>query len=98
MVSFRSAYNVFSLLDFQPPLDATANSWSCERRVVAKAEHLLKGKNPRFIVTSLTGEAVEAQELYEKVYRARGEMENCIKCQLDLFAHRTSAARLAPIS
>ena len=32
----------------------TLNSWSCERRVVAKAEHLPKGKNPRFIVTSLT--------------------------------------------
>jgi Transposase DDE domain group 1 len=73
----------------------TLNSWSCERRVVAKAEHLPKGKNPRFIVTSLTREAVEAQELYEKIYCARGDMENRIKeCQLDLFADRTSAASL----
>jgi hypothetical protein len=39
---------------------------------VAKAEHLPKGKNPRFIVTSLTSEAVEAKELYEKTYCARG--------------------------
>jgi len=74
----------------------TLNSWSRERRVVAKAEHLPKGKNPRFIVTSLTSEAVEAKDLYEKVYCARGEMENRIKeCQLDLFADRTSAASLS---
>ena len=33
--------------------------------------------------------------LYEKVYCARGEMENRIKeCQLDLFADRTSAATM----
>jgi len=74
----------------------TLTSWSRERRVVAKAEHLPKGKNPRFIVTSLTSEAVEAQELYEKIYCARGDMENRIKeCQLDLFADRTSAANLS---
>jgi hypothetical protein len=73
----------------------THKSWSRERRVVAKAEHLLKGPNPRFIVTSLGCEAFEAQELYEKIYCARGEMENRIKeCQLDLFADRTSAASL----
>jgi Transposase DDE domain group 1 len=73
----------------------TRKSWSCERRVVAKAEHLLKGSNPRFIVTSLAREAFDAQELYEKIYCARGEMENRIKeCQLDLFADRTSAASL----
>ena len=74
----------------------TRNSWSRERRVVAKAEHLPKGANPRFIVTSLTSEAFEAQELYEKIYCARGEMENRIKeCQLDLFADRTSAESLS---
>ncbi len=73
----------------------TLKTWSCERRVVAKAEHLPKGKNPRFIVTSLKSEVFEAQELYEKIYCARGEMENRIKeCQLDLFADRTSAASL----
>ena len=73
----------------------TRGSWSCERRVVAKAEHLPKGSNPRFLVTSLTSETVEAKELYEKIYCARGDMENRIKeCQLDLFADRTSAASL----
>ena len=73
----------------------TRNSWSRERRVVAKAEHLQKGANPRFIVTSLTSQAFDAQELYEKIYCARGEMENRIKeRQLDLFADRTSAASL----
>jgi len=73
----------------------TLKTWSCERRVVAKAEHLPKGKNPRFIVTSLTSETVEAKELYEKIYCARGEMENRIEeCQLDLFADRTSTASL----
>jgi hypothetical protein len=49
----------------------TLNSWSRERRVVAKAEHLPKGKNPRFIVTSLTPEKLKAQELYESIYCAR---------------------------
>ncbi len=73
----------------------TRGSWSHERRVVAKAEHLPKGKNPRFIVTSLTSDDVEAKKLYEKIYCARGDMENRIKeCQLDLFADRTSAASL----
>jgi hypothetical protein len=73
----------------------TRKSWSRERRVVAKAEHLPKGPNPRFTVTSLTSEAFEAKELYENIYCARGEMENRIKeCQLDLFADRTSAASL----
>jgi Transposase DDE domain group 1 len=73
----------------------TRKSWSRERRVVAKAEHLPKGKNPRFIVTSLACEAIQAQELYEKIYCARSEMENRIKeCHLDLFADRTPAASL----
>jgi hypothetical protein len=81
---------VFKELKYQ-----TRKSWSRERRVVAKAEHLPKGKNPRFIVTSLANGAAPAQELYEKIYCARGEMENRIKeCQLDLFADRTSAASL----
>ena len=36
-----------------------------------------------------------ARHLYEKIYCARGEMENRIKeCQLDLFADRTSAATM----
>jgi hypothetical protein len=70
----------------------TRDSWSCERRVVAKAEHLDKGANPRFVVTSLNLEQHPARELYEVDYCGRGEMENRIKeQQLHLFADRTSA-------
>jgi len=73
----------------------TRASWSRPRRVVGKAEHLAKGENPRFVVTSLTSEQVEARALYEDVYCARGEMENRIKeQQLYLFATRTSAATM----
>jgi len=72
----------------------TRDSWSRARRVVAKAEHLPQGPNPRFVVTSLTG-AIDARTLYEDIYCARGEVENRIKeQQLDLFADRTSAATL----
>jgi Transposase DDE domain group 1 len=71
---------------------STLDSWSRRRRVVAKAEHLDKGANPRFVVTSLDAAEVGTRELYEDLYCARGEMENRIKeCQLDLFADRTSA-------
>ena len=68
----------------------TFKSWSCSRRVVAKAEYLDKGENPRFVVTSLTPEQWAAQELYEKFYCARREMENRIKEQMCLFADRLS--------
>jgi len=68
----------------------TRKSWSCARRVVAKAEYLDKGENPRFIVTSLTATEWAAQDLYEKFYCARGEMENRIKEQMCLFADRLS--------
>jgi Transposase DDE domain group 1 len=70
----------------------TLKTWSRERRVVAKAEHLAKGANPRFVVTSLSVEERAAQPLYERDYCGRGEMENRIKeQQLHLFADRTSA-------
>jgi hypothetical protein len=72
----------------------TRESWSRARRVIAKAEHLEKGSNPRFVVTSLPPEAWEARRLYEELYCARGEMENRIKEQLSLFADRTSTAFL----
>jgi len=72
----------------------TRKSWSRRRRVVAKAEHLEKGENPRFVVTSLTVEEWPAPALYEEVYCARGDMENRIKEQLMLFADRTSTAYL----
>lgn len=71
----------------------TRKSWSCERRVVGKAEYLAKGENPRFIVTSIGSDQQEARALYEDMYCARGEMENRIKeQQLGLFADRTSTA------
>jgi hypothetical protein len=71
----------------------TRKSWSCERRVVGKAEYLAKGENPRFIVTSISSEEKDARTLYEDFYCARGDMENRIKeQQLGLFADRTSTA------
>ena len=70
-------------------------SWSRPRRVVGKAEWTRGEANPRFVVTSLTPSEHEARHLYEKVYCARGDMENRIKeCQLDLFADRTSTATM----
>jgi len=70
----------------------TRASWSSERRVIAKAEWTKGEANPRFIVTSLAREEHQARHLYEKIYCARGDMENRIKeCQLDLYADRTSA-------
>ena len=77
----------------------TLDSWSRRRRVVAKAEWMpgrgKKGANPRFVVTSLPANKVEARNLYEELYCARGNMENRIKeCQLDLFSDRTSAATM----
>jgi hypothetical protein len=70
----------------------TQKTWSRERRVVAKAEHLTKGANPRFVVTSMPSETRPGQALYEVDYCGRGEAENRIKePQLHLFADRTSA-------
>ena len=66
-----------------------AKSLGRQRAVIAKLEVTAQGRNPRFIVTNLNG---DAQQLYDKVYCARGEMENRIKeQQLGLFADRTSA-------
>jgi len=79
------AARVFAQFPYQ-----THKSWSRSRRVVAKAEYLDKGENPRFIVTSLSEERWTAQDLYEKFYCARGEAENRIKEQLCLFADRLS--------
>jgi hypothetical protein len=79
------AARVFTEFPYQ-----TRKSWSRSRRVVAKAECLEKGENPRFIVTSLTPSPWAAQPLYEDFYCARGEMENRIKEQLCLFADRLS--------
>ena len=65
-----------------------AQTWDTPRRVIVKAEHSARGSNPRFVVTNLTG---NAQRIYDRIYCARGEMENRIKeQQLGLFADRTS--------
>jgi len=70
------------------PFDYAAGTWDRPRRVIAKAEYLAKGANPRFIVTNLPG---DPQTLYEQLYCQRGDMENRIKeQQLGLFADRTS--------
>lgn len=69
----------------------TLDTWSRLRRVVGKAEYLPKGPNPRFIVTSLSRSALKAAELYEDCYCKRGEMENHIKEQFQLFAYRLSS-------
>ena len=79
----------FAEFDYQ-----TFDSWSRERRVVAKAEQLEGKENPRYVVTSLSAEEWPARELYEELYCARGEMENRIKEQLSLFADRMSAQTL----
>ena len=50
--------------------------------MIGKTEHLDKGSNPCFIVTSLDAAESCTQTLYERLYCARGEMENRIKeCQ-----------------
>ena len=73
----------------------TRSSWARSRRVVGEAEYMDKGENPRFVVTNLGSDEYEGQELYEKIYCARGEMENRIKeQQLHLFADRTSSATM----
>ena len=86
----KQAARVFTDLQYR-----TLETWSRERRVVAKAEHLAKGANPRFVVTSLRSDDRAAKPLYEEDYCGRGEMENRIKeQQLHLFADRTSAATM----
>lgn len=80
----------------------TLQSWSRERRVIGKAELTQGKRNPRYVVTDLTGAEDWAQgeaafasgsALYEQCYCARGDMENRIKeQQLDMFAGRTSTA------
>ena len=71
-----------------------AGSWKCERKIVGKAEITRLGENPRFIVTNLEG---NPEDLYNKIYCQRGDMENRIKeQQLELFADRTSCHKWWP--
>ncbi len=53
-----------------------AESWSRECKVIARVEATSKGSDIRFVVTNLPG---RAKLLYERVYCARGRMENMIK-------------------
>jgi hypothetical protein len=80
---------VFTQFDYE-----TRKSWARPRRVVAKAEYLDKGENPRFVVTSLGDDKWAARQLYEKFYCQRGEMENRIKEQMCLFAYRLSTEEM----
>jgi hypothetical protein len=81
------AARVFAEFLYKP-----VKTWDFERRVVAKAEHLKDGPNPRFVVTNLDAEEYDPRTLYEDLYCARGNMENRIKeQQLDLFADRCSS-------
>jgi hypothetical protein len=80
---------VFSEFSYQTK-KTKKGGWERERRVAAKAEHIDGKENPRFVVTSLSQEQWPAQELYEKLYCARGDMENRIKEQFSLFADRVS--------
>jgi DDE family transposase len=74
--------------------ETLSGTWSRKRRVVAKAEHIDGKSNPRFVVTSLNSESWQAQNLYEELYCARGDMENRIKEQFSLYADRVSASTL----
>jgi hypothetical protein len=56
----------------------TRDSWSQERRVIVKAEHLAKGANPRFVVTTLGAEQADARALYEDLYCARGDRQKTV--------------------
>ena len=84
------AARVFTEFEYQDLQELGA----CQRRVVAKAEYLDKGENPRFVVTSITPDKWAARELYEQFYCQRGEMENRIKEQMCLFAYRLSTEEM----
>jgi hypothetical protein len=60
-----------------------AKSWRCQRRVVARIEASERGSDTRFVVTNL---AAKPKRLYQRLYCARGQMENLIK------AHKTHLA------
>lgn len=86
----KRAVRIFRDLNY-----CTRKTWSRRRRVVAKAEHIQGKSNPRFVVTNIPAKVLDAKRLYEKLYCARGDMENRIKeQQLGLFADRTSTATM----
>jgi hypothetical protein len=75
-----------------------AQSWPRRRRVIARIEWDGAENNPRFVITNLSKQHPlgSTADLYDRLYCARGEMENRIKeAQLGLFADRTSCHRFA---
>jgi hypothetical protein len=78
---------------------STLDSWSRSRRVIGKAEWTGGAANPRFVVTSLSRAEHQGRHLYEKVYCARGEMENRIKeCHSTCSPTAPRPRRCAPTS
>ena len=65
-----------------------AKGWRRQRRVVTRIEASDRGTDTRFVVTNL---ADKPKRLYERVYCARGQMENLIKAhKRHLASDRTS--------
>jgi hypothetical protein len=68
-----------------------AETWSTERRLIARVEASEKGADSRFVVTNLAG---TPRWLYEVVYCARGKAENLVKAhKLHLASDRTSCSK-----
>lgn len=65
----------------------SAKTWNKQRRIIGKAEYNHLGENKRFIITTLSD---PSEEVYKNIYCPRGNMENKIKEQLELFSYRTS--------
>ena len=74
----------------------TLDTWSRNRRVVAKVEYSNLGVTHRFVVTSLSIKQVPPGRLYTQKYCPRGNMENCLKEQkLGMQSDRTSTHTFA---
>jgi hypothetical protein len=68
-----------------------AETWSTERRVIARVEASGKGADSRFVVTNLAG---TPRWLYEVVYCGRGQAENLVKAhKRHLASDRTSCTK-----
>ena len=79
--------------DGDPLITKSDDSGFCRHQILKWCDKK-KVDYPRYVVTSLTG---SLQRLYDKMYCARGEMENRIKEQrLYLFADRTSCMNWLP--
>lgn len=66
-----------------------AQSWKCQRRVVARIEASTLGMDIRYVVTSLAEGS--AEHIYDTLYCARGRAENLIKMhKAQLASDRTS--------